>query len=266
MLKKPDPNASDAYAPPKLGPSPSAPPPAPAPRSAPPRAAEEPEGFHAAMHPASSALGGQPSSRAPATEPAAETVELTTGYETPIETATVQAALGMTREEHFESDESDQTGKQSDSELIKLRSDSARRSGRGQFNDEKTIVSAGPPSSRTSRPPPLPPMDRASESFVTPRSPEVLDETAAHPGYASLHGFDLLLHTDENPSADTGEEAASSSLPGAFPTDPSLEAPDDEEVIIVDDIAEEVEEEEAPPHTEQEGASASSVPPPHSRP
>jgi cellulose synthase operon protein C len=257
MLKKPDPNASDAYAPPKLGPPPSTvPPPPPAPRSTP----EDPENVHAAIHPASSAKVALPSSKVPSTEPTDETTEVPAGYETPIETEAVQAAL-----ESQEIDLDETAGRRTDNDMLRPSVDRSRPSARGQFNDEKTAVSAVSSRSPTTKPPPLPPVgDRPSEPLTTPgRRLDLIEQTGKHGSIPVSQGAERLIRTDENPLADTGDETIAGLRP-SFATESVPVVGEDEEVIVVDDIAEEVEEEEAP-HTEHDAASASSVPPPHSR-
>jgi tetratricopeptide (TPR) repeat protein len=268
MLKKPDPNASDAYAPPKLGPPPSTmPPPAP-PRSAP--RSVDPENVHSAIHPASSSQHGLPSSESPLTEPGnpTETIEVQAGYETPIETAAVQAALqsqeiditlGTTTGEG----EADSTSRQ---DRVHPPSDRGPQPRRGEFTDEKTAVSASNTSTRTTKPPPLPPVgDRPSEPLTTPgRRLDQTEEALARGGFPNSQGSERLIRTDENPLLESHDETIAGPRP-AFLKEGAPRAPDEEEILVVDDIAEEVEEEEPPPRTEQDAASASSVPPPHSR-
>jgi hypothetical protein len=257
MLKKPDPNASDAYAPPKLGPPASIrPPPAPPPPQSVPRQ-DDPDSVHAAIHPASSLSMGLPSSQSPPTEPG-EVGEGSSGHETPIETAAVEVALEL-----FETAEGDATGRQSDSEAVRAPSSARRPGNRGEFNDEKTVVS--PSSPRSTKPPPLPPVgDRPSEPLTTPGRRLDQDASAARPPFPSSQGSEFI-RTDENPLlSDTGDETMAGEHP-PFASETEHPLPEEEEVIVVDDIAEELEEEEGAPRTEHDAASASSVPPPQSR-
>jgi tetratricopeptide (TPR) repeat protein len=275
MLKKPDPNASDAYAPPKLS---SPPPPLtiPTPVVPPVVLAEATrDDVHAAIGPESAGFSPAQTEEIRTGE---ETVEVSFGFETPTETPVVPGlrdakslahSLGFT-------DEQESIGPHTD--LSPAPPTSGRESSRGRggsmgFSDEKTAVSVPP---RSTKPPPLPPqaggssppsVERPSDPLTTPgRRLDLPNKETPLSGIGSAQGTERLIRTDENPLADFQEETIAGHLP-AF-TSEGRRVAEEEDVIVVDDLAEELEEdEEAPPHTEQEGttASTSTVPPPHSR-
>jgi cellulose synthase operon protein C len=275
MLKKPDPNASDAYAPPKLAPPPTVTPsiptpvvPAVVPREATGDFSPVAEGeIHAAIHPASSGfLPEQTQENRSSVGGAAPSRQL--GMETPAETP-VATEL---RVQAFSTPESPEasgphTDPSFDPTSTDLPSSRLRNSARG-FADEKTAVSAPP---RSTRPPPLPPearegasssRERPSDPLTTPgRRLDAPTKETPHAGSKALG--ERLISTDENPLVDFQEETIAGHLP-AFPSDATRR--DVEDIIEVDDLAEELEDDEAPPHTEQEGTPAiSTVPPPQSR-
>ena len=236
MLKKPDPNATDAYAPPKLQ---SVPPPAPTPL---------------------------PMSATPVTmksEPVPRLAETPPNGILPADLR--EPTLTVTTTTRSEPADDDRTGPYADVDLavtgelahttVDSRPLPSRASSRtddttGAVPSSAGARSAPPPSTRrgSSKPPPLPPSSRLPSAEYSDLSTA---PGAPHPSER------LLSTTDDNAvPLDFPEETAIGRQPSFSSNPPGEEREDGEEdVIVVDDIAEEVdadEERDAQPATEQE--------------
>ncbi len=229
MLKKPDPNATDAYAPPKLQ---SVPPAAPTP---PPRTVRS--------------------------EPpmSATTESSTTTDETPAAGAEPHAAVapspGAKTSEH---EDDDSTAPFADSELARTTDLAVTREapsaaptrpadvsfGGGDTDVTKTATGVPQTMKRmSSKPPPLP------RSAVPERH-----DLATTPG--SLTGSEKLSSTDESSAVEFPDETAIGDRPKFSSDHPP---PHEEDVLIADDLAIDVEEDD--PKTQQDDPPTRSVPP-----
>jgi tetratricopeptide (TPR) repeat protein len=281
MLKKPDPNASDAYAPPKLASAPASIPTPVVLPVMPKEATRDATGddVHAAIHPASS--GAADAVEGPETE-TVEVSDFASPHETPVvpgirypsEALQTERALASTDEHETTGTLTDLSGMPASPPPSVSRSSGAASSrGRRQqgYTDEKTAESASS-APRSTRPPPLPGQasgassrskDRPSDPLTSPgRRLDAPTRETPLSGVNKAQGNDRLIRTDENPLVDFQEETIAGSIP-AFSSE-TVTVAEEEDVIVVDDIAEELDDESAP-HTVEEGASASTVPPPNTR-